>query len=96
MTGPTQITILLAGVSIALLAVLTAVWIRNYRTYGTGLLLGLIAFGGVLLLENALAIYFFFTMRMLYSSAPAVQQSVLVLRALQVVALAFLTWVTVK
>jgi len=35
-------------------------------------------------------------MKMLYSGDPTVQQAVLVLRILQFVAVAFLTWVTVK
>jgi len=86
----------LAGVNILLLTGLTAVWVRNYRTFRTPLILGLIAFGSVMLLENAAAIYFFFSTRMLYSGDPGVQTAVLTLRALQFVALAFLAWVTAK
>ena len=83
-------------VSVLLLVALTAVWVRNYRTFRTGLLLGLIAFGAVLLLENAVALYYFFTMQTLYAMDPAVQQVITVMRALQTVALVFLTYVTVK
>jgi hypothetical protein len=86
----------LAGLNIIFLAVLTAVWVRNYRTFRTGLVLGLIAFGLVLLAENALALYFFATMQSLYAGDAHVQQAVLVLRALQLVAVVFLTYVTVK
>jgi hypothetical protein len=58
--------------------------------------LGLIAFSGVMLVENALALYFFFTMQSLYSGDPHVQEAVLVLRGLQLVALGFLTYVTMR
>ena len=86
----------LAVVNILLLGLLTTVWVRNYRKFRTTLVAGLIAFGVVMLAENVVAIYFFFSMKMLYSGDPTVQQAVLVLRGMQVVALAFLTWVTVK
>jgi hypothetical protein len=86
----------LAGLNIIFLAVLTAVWIRNYRTFRTSLVLGLIAFGLVLLVENALALYFFVSMQSLYAGDGHVQQAVLVLRALQLVAVVFLTYVTLK
>lgn len=89
-----QTAALFAGINVVLLVVLTGIWIRNYRTFRTGLTLGLLAFGGVLLVENVLAIYFFFSMDMLYSGSPAAQQAVLVLRTLQMVALLFLTYVT--
>ena len=91
-----QIASGLAVVNILLLGLLTAVWVRNYRKFRTSLVAGLIAFGVVMLAENVVAIYFFFSMKMLYSGDPTVQQAVLVLRGMQVVALAFLTWVTVK
>jgi hypothetical protein len=48
----------------------------------------------VLLVENLVAIYFFFSMGMLYADSGAAQTTVLVMRALQVVALGFLTYVT--
>jgi len=91
-----EIASALAVVNIILLGLLTGVWVRNYRTFGTSLVAGLIAFGVVMLAENVVALYFFFSMKMLYSGDPTVQRAVLVLRGLQVVALAFLTWVTVK
>ena len=86
----------LAVVNILLLGLLTTVWVRNYRKFRSSLVLGLIAFSVVMLAENAAAIYFFFSMKMLYSGDPTVQQAVLVLRGMQLVALAFLTWVTMK
>jgi hypothetical protein len=86
----------LAGVNILLLAALSGVWLRNYRTFRTPLILGLVAFSVAMLAENALALYFFFTMQSLYSGDPHVQQAVLVLRGLQLVALGFLTYVTLR
>lgn len=85
-----------AALSLVLLVVLTAIWVRNYREFRTPLILGLVVFALVLLLENATAIYFFFSMRMLYAADPTVQTSVAVLRGLQFVALCFLTWATLQ
>ena len=86
----------LAAVNAVLLAVLTAVWVRNYRQFRTRLLLGLVAFGSVLLVENLVAVYFFFSMHSLYSMDPGVDMAVAVMRALETLAIAFLTYVTVK
>lgn len=94
--NPIQIASGLAVVNILLLGLLTVVWVRNYRKFRSSLVLGLLAFALVMLAENVVALYYFFSMQMLYSGDPSVQQAVLVLRALQVVALGFLTWVTTK
>jgi hypothetical protein len=91
-----QLASLLAGVNLVCLLVLTAVWARNYRRFQTTLVLGLLAFAVAMLVENALALYFFFTMQSLYSGDPHVQQAVLVLRALQLVAVGTLTYATLK
>jgi hypothetical protein len=96
MATPIVIATAFAAVNVVLLVALTVVWVRNYRTFRTSLIAGLIAFGVVLLIENALAIYYFFSMKMLYSGDPTVQQAVATLRGLQLVALGFLTWVTMK
>ncbi|MEY7849376.1 hypothetical protein AB7C87_09270 [Natrarchaeobius sp. A-rgal3] len=94
-TEITAATVLSAG-NLALLAVLTYVWVQNYRRFKTPLVAGLLAFSLVLALENAVAIYFFFSSGMLYASDPVVQQVVALLRGLQFVALAFLAYVTLK
>ncbi|WP_458209353.1 hypothetical protein [Haladaptatus sp. NG-SE-30] len=86
----------LAGVNVLFLLVLTGVWIRNYTLFKSQLVLGLVAFAGVMLAENAMALYYFVTMQGFYAMSPKVQQSVLILRALQFVALSFLTYVTLK
>ena len=91
-----QLASLLAGVNLVCLLVLTAVWARNYRRFRTTLVLGLLAFAVAMLVENALALYFFFSMQSFYSGDPHVQQAVLVLRALQLVAVGTLTYATLK
>jgi hypothetical protein len=86
----------LATLNVLLLGVVGAVWLRNYRTFRTPLVLGLLAFAAVLLVENLVALYFFLDMRMLYVADPDVHLAVAILRALQFVALALLTYVTLK
>lgn len=87
---------LLSGVNLLLLGALGYVWARNYRTFKTPLVLGLVAFTGVMAVENAVAVYFFFSMGMLYSGSPTAQVTALSMRVLQTIALCFLTWVTMK
>jgi hypothetical protein len=84
------------GVNLLLLAALGFVWLRNYRTFNSPLLLGLVAFAGVMAVENAVAIYFYFSAGMLFAGDPFVQQAVAAMRILQFVALVFLTWVTMQ
>jgi hypothetical protein len=84
----------LAGVNALLLAALCFVWLRNYRRFKTPLVLGLLAFAAVMLVENLAAIYFFFSMGMLYAGDPQAQQFVAALRGLEMLALLFLTYVT--
>jgi hypothetical protein len=84
----------LAALNMALLAVLCFVWLRNYRRFRTPLVLGLLAFAAVMLVENLAAIYFFFSMGMLYAGDPHAQQFVAALRGLEFLALLVLTYVT--
>lgn len=89
--------IAIAGVNAILLAVLTAVWVRNYLEFRSEMVLGLVAFSVVLMIENLVAVYFFLSsMRMLYSSDPVVGQVVLVMRSLMCLAILFLSYVTLK
>ena len=86
----------LAALNVVLLGALGVVWLRNYRTFRTNLILGLLAFVAVMLVENLLAVYFFFSTGMLYAGSPGVQGAVVVLRGLQFLALVFLTYVTMQ
>ncbi len=87
------------GVSIlnaVMLGTLTTVWVRNYRTFGTPMTAGLAAFGALLLAENLVAVYFYLSTRMLYSGDPVAQKTVVVLRTLELLAVGFLTYVTMQ
>jgi hypothetical protein len=84
----------LSGGTVLLLGGLGAIWLRNYRTFRTPLVLGLVGFAAVLLVENLVALYFFLTMQPLYAMDPTVHTVVAVLRALQFVAVALLASVT--
>jgi hypothetical protein len=86
----------LAAINAVLLAILTVVWLRNYRTFQSNMVLGLAAFGAVLLLENLVAVYFFLSMHMLYANDPLVGQVVLAMRSLEFLAVVCLTSVTVQ
>jgi hypothetical protein len=84
----------LSILNVVLLGVLAGIWARNYLTFRTPLVLGLIVFAAVLLVENLVAIYFVFSTNMLYAATPAVHALVAVLRLLQFVAVASLLTVT--
>ena len=94
----TEVTIAtaLSGGNLVLLGVLTYVWAQNYRRFRTPLVLGLLLFSLVLMLENLVAVYFFFAEAMLYGYEPIVHRVMLVLRGLQFLALVSLVYVTLK
>lgn len=95
--GPTMTAAsALAGANALLLAALSVVWLRNYRTFGTGLVAGLSLFALVTLAENLLALYYFLSMQAFYAGDAHVQQAVLVLRVLQFVAFSILAYVTLR
>ncbi|TKX57620.1 hypothetical protein EXE44_08970 [Halorubrum sp. SS7] len=95
--SPTGLAVLIGIVNSALLAVLAAVWLRNYREFGSTLLLGLLGFCAVLLVENLIAIGFFFSsMRTLYAMDPLVGRVVLAMSVLELLAVALLTYATLK
>ena len=93
----TAVAILISGVNSALLAVLAAVWLDNYREFGSTLLLGLLGFSAVLLVENLISIAFFFSsMRALYAMDPLVGRVVLGMGLLELLAVSLLTYATLK
>lgn len=92
-----QIAMVASGLSVLVLLGLTVVWVRNYREFRTPLVLALAVFGVVLLVENAVALYFLaFSMDMLYAADMTVHRWVAALRSLQLVALLFLGWATMQ
>ena len=72
-----------------------SVWVRNYRTVRTPPTLGLIAFAGVLLVENLPTVYFYVSTGMLYAADGAARRALL-LRALELTAVGFLTYVSMR
>jgi len=94
---PTIVGIAIATINSVLLAVLAAVWLRNYRQFESTMILGLMAFSVVLLVENLIAVGFFFSsMTMLYAMDSLVGLVVLGMRVLELVAIAFLTYATLE
>ena len=86
----------LAGINALLLLPLIGIWARNLATFRTGLVGGLLLFAITMFAENAMAIYFFFSMASFYGGEPPVQQAVLILRALQFIAIAGLSYTTLR
>jgi hypothetical protein len=86
-----------SGLNLLLLGALGVVWTRNYQTFRTPMTLGLMGFAAVLAVENLVALGFFLSpMAMLYASEPAAMLAVLVMRLLEFVALALLTYVSLQ
>lgn len=97
MGPPTVVGIGLTIINTALLVILAGVWLRNYRRFRSSMVLGLLGFSAVLLVENVIAVGFFFSsMGMLYNMEPIVGQVVLGMRVLELIAVGFLTYVTLK
>lgn len=86
-----------AGVNSMLLLILVSVWVRNYRQFGSPMILGLLGFSSVLLIENLIALAFFFSsMQALYSMDPLAGQVVFAMRLLELVAISFLSYATLQ
>jgi hypothetical protein len=84
----------LAAVNLAMLSVLITVWLRNYRTFRSPMLLGLLLFAGVLAVENLVAIGAYLSTEMVYAGGKTAMYTLVALRGLQFVAIVFLTVVT--
>lgn len=85
----------IAAVNLALLSVLIGVWLYNYRTFRSPMLLGLLLFAGVLAVENVVAIAAYLSTEMIYAGGTMAMYTVVGLRGLQFLALVFLVIVTV-
>jgi len=84
----------LAAVNLLLLSLLIAVWLYNYRTFRSPMLLGLLLFAGVLAVENIVAIAAYLSTEMIYAGGKTAMYTLVGLRGLQFAALVFLTVVT--
>lgn len=91
-----DLTRLIAGVNVLVLAGLSALWLRNYRTFPSKHTLGLSVFALLLLLENAVALYVFTAHPLLShwiaTSAPLAQGAMMGLRLLEGSALVAIAW----
>ena len=90
------IAVAFSGSNLVLLGALSAVWLRNYRTFRNRQVLAMCCFAALLAGENVAAVAFHLSMGMLYADA---QGAILVatgLRGLQFVALCFLAWATLR
>jgi len=81
-----------AVANVVLLLALAAVWASTYRQVRSKQTLGTLVFALLLLAENALAFYYY-TFSGLELTTPAIR-AMMVLQVLELVAIAFLTWVT--
>lgn len=86
----------LTGLNVVLLLGLIAVWLRNYRAFGTSFVLGLLAFAVALLIENGIALFYLASMGSFYAADAGVQQAVMITRGAQFAAVAILTYVTMR
>jgi hypothetical protein len=85
---------LLAVINVVILLALGGVWVSNYRQFRSTLVLGLVSFSAILFIENLAAIYSFFEWGSLYADSDFAKQFVTGLRALQVLALGMMAYVT--
>lgn len=90
----TEISIALSAINIGILVSLIYVYANNYQTLKSQFSLGLLIFASILLVENALAFYFNWTMMGLY--AETVAQQGLILRGLETASLVILGYITLR
>lgn len=93
---PMVLAVAASAGNLLLLAVLTSVWVRNYRTFRNRQVLALCCFALLLAGENAAALAFHLSMGMLYADSGTAVLVAAILRAIQFVALCFLVWATVQ
>ncbi len=87
-----QLAIILNGVNIVLLLFLLSVYVPNYRQMKTALGLGLIVFALFLLLENAMALYGYYSMHDAYAGAMKQESWVNLAQTAALAVLAYVTW----
>ncbi|MFB6206219.1 MAG: hypothetical protein ABEJ05_06810 [Haloglomus sp.] len=80
-----------AGLNLVLLAVLIAIWARNYRQIRSKHTLGTLVFAVFLFAENLLALYYYLTAVAL---PPFAVRPMMYLQVLELFGISFLTYVT--
>ena len=92
MEGVMLYSAILTAINCLLIAGLLYVYLKNYSFLRSTFTLGLILFSLIFLVQNAISLYFYFTMMELY--ADGVEGYVFVLSAMQFVAFAILNWIS--
>lgn len=83
--------------TVCLLLVLTYTWGHHYLSFRTPLALGLVLFCLVLLVENSAALYFYFVAdEMFYVDEPTIGNIIALKRALEFIAVAAFTYVSLR
>lgn len=89
-----------AGLNLLILLALGSVWLRNYRRHGAAHTLGLLVFGALLVVENALWLYFYLVhpafIGWFVDAGPDVQVGMTLLCGLELVALVALARITLR
>lgn len=99
MTDWVLLATIATAVTVVLLGVLVVVWVQNYLELRSKHTLGLLLFGSLLFVENAFTLYYYLldpTLSVWFNSAvPDVAwQALMLFHVLEMVAVGFLTWVT--
>jgi hypothetical protein len=86
----------LSVLTVLVLLVVSSIWLRSFWAFKTPMALGLLGFCLILLAENLVALYFyFFTMERLFVNDPEIGLLVVLMRALQFVAVSVFAYVSV-
>jgi hypothetical protein len=83
---------LAAAVNVLLLLVLIGVWVRTYREIRAPLTLGSLVFAILLLAENLVALYFYFTAPAMPSLAVRFMMAIQILETVAIGVLTYVTW----
>lgn len=93
-----DVTRVVTALNLVVVLSLSAVWVRNYRRYRSRYLLGFLAFGGFLLVQNAYALNLYVldptTSGWFADIPPRYNFAIAVLTLLEFAALAALAWVS--
>ncbi len=85
-------TTIATALSALMLAVLLWIYVKNFRQIKSKFTAGLMVFAGLMLLQNIVSLYYYFTMMDLYVAQVSVQ--VLIYSLLQMVAYIVLLFIT--
>ncbi|PSQ16497.1 hypothetical protein BRD00_10930 [Halobacteriales archaeon QS_8_69_26] len=84
--------------NVVVLAVLLAIWVRNYREFRSKHTLGLSVFATLLLVENLLSLYYYVVdptvATVLNDAAPYAGRAMMTVQFFELAALLFLLWIT--